>query len=98
MILTFVGTAGSGKTTLTQAFGKYLEENDYRVSYVNLDTGVKRLPYRPDLDDIEYLTARLRLEPVHAGAPRLQNVLDPSGTGSPDEGSLHLRPDGRGIR
>lgn len=57
MILTFVGTAGSGKTTLTQAFGKYLEENDYRVSYVNLDTGVKRLPYRPDLDVRAEVTA-----------------------------------------
>ncbi|ASA77883.1 ATP/GTP-binding protein [Thermococcus sp. 5-4] len=57
MILTFVGTAGSGKTTLTRAFGKYLEENDYRVSYVNLDTGVKRLPYRPDLDVRAEVTA-----------------------------------------
>ncbi|NJE10763.1 ATP/GTP-binding protein [Thermococcus sp. MAR1] len=57
MILTFVGTAGSGKTTLTRAFGKYLEENGYTVSYVNLDTGVKRLPYRPNLDVRDDITA-----------------------------------------
>ncbi|NJE60216.1 ATP/GTP-binding protein [Thermococcus sp. 21S7] len=57
MILAFVGTAGSGKTSLTEAFGRYLTENGYGVSYVNLDTGVKRLPYRPDLDVRAEVTA-----------------------------------------
>ena len=57
MILAFIGTAGSGKTTLTAEFGKYLEENDYSVSYVNLDTGVRKLPYKPDLDVREDVTA-----------------------------------------
>jgi molybdopterin-guanine dinucleotide biosynthesis protein len=50
MITAFVGTAGSGKTTLTGAFGRHLEENGYSVAYVNLDTGVKTLPYSPDMD------------------------------------------------
>ncbi|WP_324736185.1 ATP/GTP-binding protein [Thermococcus sp. SY098] len=50
MILTFVGTAGSGKTTITHTFGKYLEKEGYTVGYVNLDTGVKKLPYKPDID------------------------------------------------
>jgi GTPase SAR1 family protein len=50
MILVFIGTAGSGKTTLTAEFGRYLQENGYSVGYVNLDTGVKNLPYRPDVD------------------------------------------------
>ncbi len=57
MILLFVGTAGSGKTTLTGAFGKYLEENGYSVGYVNLDTGVRSLPYSPDVDVREEITA-----------------------------------------
>ncbi len=57
MILAFIGTAGSGKTTLTAEFGKYLSENGYRVAYVNLDTGVKRLPYTPNLDVREKVTA-----------------------------------------
>ncbi len=57
MILAFVGTAGSGKTTLTRAFGAYLEENGYAVGYVNLDTGVKKLPYSPNLDVREHVTA-----------------------------------------
>ncbi|HIP88609.1 MAG TPA: GTPase [Thermococcus paralvinellae] len=50
MLLTFVGTAGSGKTTLTSVFGEYLEEKGYEVGYVNLDTGAKKLPYKPDID------------------------------------------------
>lgn len=57
MILLFVGTAGSGKTTLTGAFGKYLEGNGYSVGYVNLDTGVRSLPYSPDVDVREEITA-----------------------------------------
>jgi len=57
MILAFIGTAGSGKTTLTRAFGRYLEERGYTVGYVNLDTGVKKLPYSPDVDVREDVTA-----------------------------------------
>lgn len=44
MILTFVGTAGSGKTTLTAEFGRYLVENENKVAYVNLDTGLTSSP------------------------------------------------------
>ncbi|WP_456421454.1 PRK13768 family protein [Thermococcus sp.] len=57
MILTFIGTAGSGKTTLTAEFGEYLRENGYSVSYINLDTGVRKLPYKPDLDVRKDVTA-----------------------------------------
>ncbi|ANF21917.1 ATP/GTP-binding protein [Thermococcus piezophilus] len=57
MILTFMGTAGSGKTTLTREFGRYLEENGHRVAYVNLDTGVRHIPYNPSLDVRENVTA-----------------------------------------
>ncbi|USH00992.1 ATP/GTP-binding protein [Thermococcus argininiproducens] len=56
MILTFVGTAGSGKTTLTAEFGRYLVENGKKVAYVNLDTGVKRIPYKADIDVREHIT------------------------------------------
>ena len=47
VIVVFVGTAGSGKTTLTGEFGRFLEENEKKVAYVNLDTGVKNLPTSP---------------------------------------------------
>ncbi len=61
MILTFLGTAGSGKTTITGAFGKYLEE-EHSVAYVNLDTGVKTLPYNPDLDVRDTVTVEEIME------------------------------------
>ncbi|MBP1910746.1 ATP/GTP-binding protein [Thermococcus stetteri] len=57
MIVAFIGTAGSGKTTLTAEFGKYLSENGQKVAYVNLDTGVRRLLYTPDIDVREKVTA-----------------------------------------
>ncbi|MDV3103111.1 ATP/GTP-binding protein [Thermococcus waiotapuensis] len=56
MILIFLGTAGSGKTTITASFGEYLEKNGKSVGYVNLDTGVKKLPYRPDIDVRDIIT------------------------------------------
>ncbi|ASJ00158.1 ATP/GTP-binding protein [Thermococcus gorgonarius] len=56
MILIFLGTAGSGKTTITASFGGYLEKNGNSVGYVNLDTGVKKLPYKPDIDVRDIIT------------------------------------------
>ncbi|AIF69562.1 hypothetical protein PAP_05810 [Palaeococcus pacificus DY20341] len=56
MILTFIGTAGSGKTTLTAKFGQYLEKEGHNVAYINLDTGVKSLPYTPHVDVREMIT------------------------------------------
>ena len=46
-----LGPAGSGKTTLTASFGKWVEENQgFEVGYVNLDPGAEDLPYEPDFD------------------------------------------------
>ena len=56
MIVAFLGTAGSGKTTITWAFGKYLEKRGHSVAYINLDTGVKKLPYKPSIDVREMVT------------------------------------------
>ncbi len=46
----FVGTAGSGKTALTQAFHEWLKEKGLNVVTVNLDPGVELLPYTPEID------------------------------------------------
>lgn len=55
----FLGPAGSGKTTLTAAFGKWLEEEmGYKVSFVNLDPGCEYLPYSPDFDIRSIITTR----------------------------------------
>lgn len=46
-----MGTAGSGKTTLVEKFGEWIEGNrGTRVSRVNLDPGAEFLPYAPDFD------------------------------------------------
>jgi GTPase SAR1 family protein len=48
--LFIVGPAGSGKTTLTYSFGKWLEKEGYSVGYINLDPGVILLPFTPSFD------------------------------------------------
>ncbi|RLF23514.1 MAG: GTPase [Thermoprotei archaeon] len=50
-IVVFLGPAGSGKSSLTAAFGRWLEEYmSYKVAYVNLDPGCDYVPYDPDYD------------------------------------------------
>jgi GTPase SAR1 family protein len=47
----FLGTAGSGKTTLVHRFGQWLQRNrSYKVKYVNLDPGCVETPFKPDFD------------------------------------------------
>lgn len=46
----FVGTAGSGKTTLTQAFKLWMDERGLNAITVNLDPGVDELGYTPSVD------------------------------------------------
>ena len=53
-----VGTAGSGKTTLVSAFAEWLENNQYDVAIVNLDPAVEYVPYVPDIDIRDVVSAR----------------------------------------
>ncbi|MHA1378782.1 MAG: ATP/GTP-binding protein [Candidatus Helarchaeota archaeon] len=52
-----IGTAGCGKTTLGGFFSNWLKasDNELNVIIVNLDPGVKTLPYSPDVDCREYI-------------------------------------------
>jgi hypothetical protein len=50
-----IGTAGSGKSKLTAAFGDWLQMSKQDVSLVNLDPGVLTLPYSPDVDIRNYV-------------------------------------------
>ncbi len=54
----FIGTAGSGKSTLTGAFKEYILNRNPETSAItiNLDPGVKSMPYNPDIDIREYIT------------------------------------------
>ncbi len=46
----FVGTAGSGKSTLVGAYKEWLEATGVDSVVINLDPGVDSLPYDPDVD------------------------------------------------
>lgn len=46
----FIGTAGSGKTTLVKAYGNWLSKSGGKVSFINLDPGVEKTPYSPSFD------------------------------------------------
>lgn len=68
LILFIIGTAGSGKSKLTAAFGEWLQMSKQDVSLVNLDPGALTLPYSPDVDirnyvDVEELMQKYTLGP-----------------------------------
>jgi GTPase SAR1 family protein len=46
----FVGTAGSGKSSLIYAFQEWLTLHGLDSITVNLDPGVENIPYEPDVD------------------------------------------------
>ena len=50
-----IGTAGSGKSTLTSRFLQYYEKNSAFASVLNLYPGVESLPYTPDVDVRDYV-------------------------------------------
>ena len=50
MFVVMLGTAGSGKTSLTKYYSEWLKKQGYNVGVVNLDPGAKVIPYKPDFD------------------------------------------------
>lgn len=69
LCIMILGTAGSGKTSLCTAFGKWLESDlKANVAYINLDPGCTFTPYTPHFDiremfTVEELMQRERLGP-----------------------------------
>lgn len=53
-----LGTAGSGKTSLSSVLHTYLTSHQLDSILVNLDPAVEDLPYEPDVDVREYVDAR----------------------------------------
>ncbi len=51
----FVGTAGSGKSTLVKAYRDWLDSNGVDAITINLDPGVDMLPYDADVDIREWI-------------------------------------------
>ena len=54
--LYFIGTAGSGKSTLTAAFKEWMTQQGLDAITVNLDPGVEGLPYSADIDVREWIS------------------------------------------
>ncbi|AET32713.1 ATP/GTP-binding protein [Pyrobaculum ferrireducens] len=54
----FIGTAGSGKSTLVAALSTWMEEQGFDVGVVNLDPAAEYLPYVPDIDIRDRVSAR----------------------------------------
>jgi GTPase SAR1 family protein len=62
-----LGTAGSGKTTLTAALLDFLLDNELDAIALNLDPAVETLPYKPDIDVRKYVNARDLMENMGLG-------------------------------
>lgn len=58
LVVFFIGTAGSGKSTLVSALYNWMDEQGYDVAVVNLDPAAEYLPYTPDVDVRERVNAR----------------------------------------
>ena len=50
-----IGTAGAGKSLFTAALSEWLKMSKQDVAVVNLDPGVLKLPYSPDVDVRNYV-------------------------------------------
>lgn len=55
ILIYFVGTAGSGKSTLTYRFQEWLIRQGYDAITINLDPGAEKLNYVPDIDIREWV-------------------------------------------
>ena len=56
--LYFIGSAGSGKSSLTGAFMGWMRHQGYDAITVNLDPGIEKAPYVPDVDIREWIKLR----------------------------------------
>ena len=65
--LYFIGTAGSGKTTMVHAFHEWMAAQGLDTVTLNLDPGAEHLPYGPDIDVRDWI--------------RLKDVMEEQGLG-----------------
>ena len=62
-----IGTAGSGKSLLCAAFAEWLKIAKQNVAIVNLDPGVLKLPYSPDIDIRDYVNIEELMDKYELG-------------------------------
>jgi len=54
----FIGTAGSGKSTITDTLKRWMELRGVDAITVNLDPGAENLPYEPDVDIRDWISLK----------------------------------------
>ena len=67
IFLYFIGTAGSGKSTLTDSYKKWIELRGLDAITVNLDPGAENLPYDPDVDIRDWISLKEVMESYNLG-------------------------------
>ncbi|HEC94862.1 MAG TPA: GTPase [Thermoplasmatales archaeon] len=70
----FVGTAGSGKSTLTGAFRQWFNLKGLDAVVVNLDPGAESLPYTPDIDIRDWISLKKVMKEYDLGPNGAQIV------------------------
>ena len=70
----FIGTAGSGKSTLTSNFQKWFKTRGLDAIILNLDPGAENLPYEPDVDIRDWISLREVMETYQLGPNGAQIV------------------------
>jgi GTPase SAR1 family protein len=63
----FIGTAGSGKSTLTNSFKEWMTTEGLDAITVNLDPGAENLPYEPDVDIQDWISLKEIIETYELG-------------------------------
>ena len=66
-IVYILGTAGSGKSALTLKLSGLLFDEGWRVVRVNMDPGVRQLPYTPEVDVRDYVDLEQIIEQYALG-------------------------------
>ena len=67
-VIFVTGTAGAGKSLLTSKIKEYYAKNASFVATLNLDPGVGKLPYYPDMDVREYVDLDSIMEQYQLGS------------------------------
>lgn len=63
----FIGTAGSGKSTLTKIFKEWMSLQGLDAITVNLDPGAENLSYDPDVDIRDWISLKEIMETYELG-------------------------------
>ena len=66
-VIFVTGTAGAGKSLLTSKIKEYYAKNSSFATTLNLDPGVGKLPYSPDVDVRDYVDLNSLMEQYELG-------------------------------